>query len=78
MKASGEVEITVKLHFDHSIGVAGDSDLLITLSTEKAGGSRLKSNGAITLVGSAPFDGGYLGGGSTCKLVITGTLSPRP
>jgi hypothetical protein len=77
VRSTGEVEITVKLHFDHSIVVAGDSDMVITLSTENAGGSRLAANGAVTMVGSSKFDGGYLGG-NTCKLVIKGTLTPKP
>lgn len=77
VKPTGEVEITVTLHFHHSLALATDSDLTITLSTESAGGSRLKSNGAITLVGTSTFQGGYLGG-SSCKLVITGTLAPLP
>jgi hypothetical protein len=75
--ATGKVEITVKLHFHHSLALAADSDMTITVSTETAGGSRLAANGAITLVGNAPFDGGYLGG-STCKLVVKGTLGPKP
>ena len=75
--STGQVQITVKLHFHHSLALATDSDLTITLSTENAGGSRLKSGGAITLVGTSKFDGGHLGG-DTCKLVIKGTLSPLP
>jgi hypothetical protein len=77
VKSTGEVQITVTLHFDHSLIVAGDSDMTITLSTENPGGSRLAANGAVTLVGTSKFDGGYLGG-NTCKLIIKGTLTPNP
>lgn len=77
VKATGEMEITVKLHFHHSLAIVADSDLLITVSTETAGGSRLKANGSATLVGTSTFQGGYLNG-NTCKLVITGTFSQLP
>ena len=76
-KATGEIEITAKLHFHHSLALAGDSDLTITLSTETSGGSRLKSGGALTLAGSGTFDGGYLDG-NKCTLIITGALSQLP
>jgi hypothetical protein len=74
---TGMIEVTLKLHFHHSLALAADSELVITLSTEAAGGSRLNSKGAITLVGTSNFQGGYLGGDS-CRLVIKGTLLPLP
>jgi hypothetical protein len=69
--------MTLKLHFHHSLAVAGDSDLEITVSTEAAGGLRRRSNGSIALAGKATFQGGYLGGDS-CHLFIGGTLKPAP
>jgi hypothetical protein len=75
--SNGRVDITVKLHFHHSLAVAADSDLVITISTDKPGGERRQSNGAITLVGDAAFQGGYLGD-NTCHLIIGGKLIPGP
>jgi hypothetical protein len=75
--SNGKVDITVKLHFHHSLAVAGDSDLVITISTDKPGGQRRQSNGAITLAGDAAFQGGYLGD-NTCHLTIEGKLIPGP
>jgi hypothetical protein len=75
--STGKITVTLKLHFHHSLKLAADSDLFITLSTENPGGSRLKSGGAITLVGDGTFQGGYLGG-DNCHLVVKGTLLPLP
>ena len=75
--STGKVEMTLKLLFHHSLAVAGDSDLEITVSTEAAGGLRRRSNGSIALTGKATFQGGYLGGDS-CHLFIGGTLKPAP
>ena len=75
--ANGKVELRVKLHFHHSLAVAGDSNLEITVSTDGQGGTRRQSDGSITLVGDATFQGGYLGG-DTCHLIIKGTLQPGP
>jgi hypothetical protein len=75
--STGKVELSVKLHFHHSLAVAADSDLAITISTDAPGGTRRQSDGSITLVGDATFQGGYLGG-DTCHLVIAGTLKPGP
>lgn len=74
---TGKTTVSFKLHFHHSLALAKDSDLFITLSTEGPGGSRLKPGGAITLVGDAAFQGGYLGG-DNCHLVVKGTLLPLP
>jgi len=76
---TGSITETVILRFknDCHLPGSGDSDLLITLSTENAGGSRLNSVGKITLVGDGTFKDGYLGGDS-CHLLIKGTLLPLP
>ena len=73
--STGAMTLNLKLHFHHSLALAKDSDLNITLST--ASGSPLDSAGKITLSGSAKFKDGYLDG-NTCTLVIKGTITPRP
>ncbi len=79
--STGRVQLTVKLHFHHSLAVAKDSDLIITLSTDAPGGTRRtdagRSPGAIVLVGNGTFIGGYLGD-NTCHLQIAGTINPGP
>jgi hypothetical protein len=72
--AAGRIDIPVSLRFANTIAAAGTSFVDMTLST--AGGSPLRE-GAVTLVGSGRFRGGFLNG-STCTLTVTGTIAPAP
>jgi hypothetical protein len=75
---TGEMSVTIQLSFVHSLQAAGNSDVTIQLSTDNTGGSRInRNNRQVTLAGTGTFDGGFLGG-STCTLVISGTLSALP
>jgi hypothetical protein len=77
--ATGLLTVSLTLHFHHTIGLAGDSDLPLTLSTESMApkGSRLSATGAITLAGSGFFQGGFLGG-DRASLALAGTITPHP
>ncbi len=55
----------------------GFSNLLIALSTDNSGGSRLDKQGKITLSGEGVFMDGYLNG-HKCRMWIKGTLLPLP
>jgi hypothetical protein len=74
--SGGRVDIPVSLRFGNTIGAAGTSFADMTLTTGSGGGSALR-DGAITLVGSGRFRGGFLNG-STCNLTVTGTIAPAP
>jgi hypothetical protein len=72
------MSINMTLHFKHSLPVAGDSDLPITVSTDNSGGSRVNAGTRhVTLAGTGTFVGGFLGG-STGTLIIDGSLSALP
>jgi hypothetical protein len=72
---TGAMTAILNLHFHHSLAVAGDSDLTITVSTSS--GSPLNSDGHVRLNGSGKFKDGFLGD-DNCTLTITGTISPHP
>jgi hypothetical protein len=84
---SGTIDIPLTLHFDHSLIVAGDSDLPLNLTTGTetsparaftVTGSPLNSTSSVvTLVGASAFKGGFLGG-TDASVTITGTVSPSP
>ncbi|MEA2361863.1 MAG: hypothetical protein QOD71_1008 [Thermoleophilaceae bacterium] len=84
--ATGAISVPVKLKFDHSVVLIGDSDLALTLTTGSAEGvdgatitgSPLDSTSSgLTLVGSGTFDGGQLGNHAG-DLVAVGTLDALP
>lgn len=74
---SGKVVLDITLHFDHSLVLAGDSDITFRLSTESAQGKRMDAAGKLTLAGTAEFDGGFLDGDSA-TLVVFGSITPHP
>jgi hypothetical protein len=75
---TGQLSITMTLHFKQSIPAAGDSDLALTVSTDNAGGSRINQGTRhVKLAGTGTFSGGFLDG-SKGTLVIDGTLSQLP
>jgi hypothetical protein len=84
--ATGALSVPVKLKFDHSRAVIGDSDLALTLTTGSAEGvdgatitgSPLDTTSSgLTLVGAGTFAGGQLGS-DRGDLVATGTLEALP
>lgn len=81
---TGTLTIGCTLKFDHSIDFPfyeEDSTLPIALTTGKIGSLQgapvNQTTGAVTLVGSGTFQGGFLGG-KTGNIVITGTINPIP
>jgi hypothetical protein len=77
---NGQMTVPLTLHFDHSADIIfydEDSDLSITLSTAAPGGSPIGPDGRFSIVGTGTFKGGFLGG-SSCTIVMTGTVSPVP
>jgi hypothetical protein len=81
---NGELSIKCTLKFDHKVDVPfyeEDSTLDIVLTTGKVGsmqGSPInQANGAVKLVGSGTFKGGYLGG-EVGNMVISGKINPIP
>jgi hypothetical protein len=81
---NGELWINCTLKFDHKIDVPlfeEDSTLNIVLTTGKVGsmkGSPINQvNGAVKLVGSGTFKGGYLKG-EVGNIVISGKINPIP
>jgi hypothetical protein len=73
---NGNISVEITLHFDHSLRLAGDSDLTVILRTLPPG-SPVAADGAVTLAGSGTFQHGFLGG-ATGTLVIAGTITPVP
>ncbi len=86
-KASGSISMPITLNFDHSLAVAGDSDVTFGLttgsSTSPSGAFALTglplnaTTGLVVLVGGSRFRGGFLGG-TDCGVTVTGTLAPIP
>jgi hypothetical protein len=86
-KASGSLSMPITLHFDHSLALAGDSDVTFGLttasSTSPSGAFALTglplgaTTGLIVLVGASRFRGGFLGG-TDCSVTLTGTFAPIP
>jgi hypothetical protein len=77
--ANGSIAIPVTLKFDHSVDAPffeEDSTLSISLLTDPPG-SPVSTVGDVMLAGSAPFQGGVLGG-STGSITISGNITPRP
>lgn len=77
--SAGEIRTPVTLHFDQSIDLwlyEEDSDLPVILTTTNPG-SPVDGNGAVTLVGSGTFIGGFLAG-STGTVTIIGSFLPIP
>jgi hypothetical protein len=81
---NGKLSIFFTLKFDHKVDLKGyeeDSTLNIELTTGKVGsmqGSPInQANGAVRLVGSGTFKGGYLGG-KVGHMVISGKINPIP
>lgn len=74
--ATGRIDIPVSLRFGNTIAAGGTSVADMTLSTGSSGGSPLR-DGSVTLVGSGRFRGGFLNG-STCNLIVSGTITPAP
>ena len=81
---NGELSIFFTLKFDHKVDVPfyeEDSTLKILLTTGKVGsmqGSPInQANGAVKLVGSGTFNGGYLDG-KVGHIVISGKINPIP
>ena len=77
--AAGAIVLPLALHFDQSLDLPffeEDSDLALVLTTNPPG-SAVDAAGSVTLVGSGPFTGGFLGG-STGTVTIAGTISPAP
>jgi len=81
---NGELWLNCTLKFDHKIDVPileEDSTLNIALTTGKVGsmqGSPINQvNGAVKLVGSGTFKGGYLKG-EVGNIVISGKINPIP
>jgi hypothetical protein len=81
---NGALSIICNLKFDHKVDVPiieEDSTLNITLTTGKVGsmqGSPINQvNGAVKLVGSGTFEGGYLDG-KVGRMVISGKINPIP
>lgn len=83
---SGRMSIRLSLHFNYKTGWTDDDDATFNLSTEDSitrndgtveTGSALTGGGDIKLVGSGRFMHGFLAG-STGKLIVTATISPRP
>jgi len=73
--ASGHIVLPLALHFAHSNIFFSDSDLSITLTTDPPGSPVTPDPfGAVTVVGSGIFQGGFLGG-SSCNVTVTGTIS---
>lgn len=72
----GHIAMPIQLHFDHSLEVAGDSDLSLELSTDPPGSPVTPEPfGQVSLVGSGQFVEGFLGG-ETGNLKVAGTISP--
>lgn len=78
--------VRLSLHFNYKTGWTDDDDATFNLSTEDSitrndgtveTGSALTGGGDIKLVGSGRFMHGFLAG-STGKLIVTATISPRP
>ena len=65
--------MNLDLYFHHSLSVAGDSRLDIQLSNT----APMTSDGKISVFGSAPFQGGYLGG-NECSFEVHGKIAPHP
>ena len=79
VRAAGAMTFSLTLMFDHSIDVffvEEDSTLPVVLGTA-APGSPIDGNGAVTLVGSGTFQGGFLNG-SPADLRVDGVVSPLP
>ena len=86
-KALGTLSMPITLHFDHSLALAGDSDVTFGLttasSTSPSGAFALTglplnaATGLIVLVGASRFRGGFLGG-TDCSVTVTGTFAPIP
>jgi hypothetical protein len=73
--AADDLRLTIGLH----VGIdvlrgAQDSEIMLTLTTDSPG-SRVAADGQLTLVGTATFQDGYLGG-RLANLVVNGTISP--
>ena len=68
----GDLRLTIGLH----VGIdvlrgAQDSEIMLSMTTD----SRVSADGRLTLVGTATFQDGYLGG-RLATLVVNGTISP--
>jgi hypothetical protein len=77
--AAGAIRMPLILHFDQSIDLPffeEDSDLSVLLTTDPPG-SPVDPAGSVSLAGSGPFSGGFLGG-ATGTLTIVGAISPVP
>lgn len=72
---TGAMTVTLQLHFDHSHALAGNSDLIITLSTSS--GSPFDAAGKVTLNGTGKFKEGFPGD-DNCTLTIEGSIAPLP
>lgn len=76
--AAGNIMMPLALRFDHSIDLPffeEDSTFNVVLTTNPPGSPvNPEPFGDVTLVGTAPFNGGILGG-STGTLTIAGTIS---
>lgn len=73
--SDGDLRLTIGLH----VGIdvlqgAEDSEIMLALATDSTG-SRVTADGQVTLVGSATFQGGYLGG-RLATFVVKGMISP--
>ena len=72
---AGDLRLTIGLH----VGIdvlrgAQDSEIMLSMTTDSPG-SRVSREGELTLVGTATFQDGYLGG-RLATLVVNGTISP--
>jgi hypothetical protein len=73
--SNGDLRLTIGLH----VGIdvlrgAADSEIMLALATDSTG-SKVTADGQVTLVGSATFQKGYLGG-RLATFVVNGTISP--
>ncbi len=72
---AGELRLTLGLHLGIDVlRGAQNSEIMLTLTTDSPG-ARATADGQLTLVGTATFQNGYLGG-RLASLVVTGTISP--
>jgi hypothetical protein len=74
MYEGGDLRLTIGLHVGIDIlRGAQDSEIMLTLTTNFPG-SRATADGQLTLVGTATFQSGYLGG-RLATMVVNGTIS---
>lgn len=73
--ATGRLEVPVRLRLANTNAFGGVSTIEMTLSTEAAGAARYRA-GAVTLIGSGVFRGGFLDG-QTGTFTINGVFAPQ-